>query len=706
MQGVFLTMTTFASGPHDRELSKQATGHHSPNTHERSDDNDGTPLAKPTQRDVVEEREVGGERKRRGPVGIGAPLTAAFVGGLLVIENLASADLAEEPDIATLSDDTLMLGGESGENADAAPGEGRTATTTGAGEGDAANAADPEAAPTEDGAIASGEGTSPASTPAAPVLAAADAGTALPEEEGGGGSDPALNFFDIDLDSGDVGSGVDSFIEDDVLVRNRQDGTRGDDELVGTDGDDAISGGLGDDTIFGGAGNDLLNGNDGDDRLFGGSGEDNLKGGSGNDILDGGDDYDNLLGGSGDDILIINGQHDVALDYDSPANSGSDTLVVEQGYADDLALSGIDRATFFFSSENTGDQLPSGVASHAQQVAVGIEHISLEGTADIDIVADSGSNRLAGNDGDNLIIAGEGDDEVIGGAGRDDLRGDDGDDELLGGAGDDVIAGGLGEDRLFGEGGDDVFVVGLNDNAIDTIFDHSGANSIRVEGVTDQQVGASLLDSDLYITADDTPIARVSDYVGNEDTLTGVDFGQGLQTVGSLLTDHEDLGSAIADVEAEALVAASDDILAAHLNLTEPTIAGTSGGNERLDGTEGADWLSGSDGKDVLFGHDGDDILAGGDGVDRLAGGAGDDAYLFVKGENGIDKITDNEGQNYAKLEGFDRAKVEGALLGDDLAVLADGEVLFTVQDFTGNEGSFHGVHVNNKIIETEDLLA
>ena len=159
---------------------------------------------------------------------------------------------------------------------------------------------------------------------------------------------------------------------------------------------------------------------------------DSLKGGAGDDILDGGTDYDNLLGGAGDDILIINGRHDVALDYDSSANSGSDTLVVQQGYADDIASSGIDRSTFFFSSENSGDALPGGVAAYAQQVAVGIEHISLEGTANHDMVADSGSNRLTGND------------EVVGGGGQDDLRGGAGDDELFGGAGDDIITGGFG----------------------------------------------------------------------------------------------------------------------------------------------------------------------------------------------------------------------------------------------------------------------
>ena len=118
------------------------------------------------------------------------------------------------------------------------------------------------------------------------------------------------------------------------------------------------------------------------------------------------------------------------------------------------------------------------------------------------------------------------------------------------------------------------------------------------------------------------------------------------------------------------------------------------------------DWLSGFDGKDVLFGQDGDDILAGGDGYDDLRGGAGNDRYLFEKREQGFDKIKDTEGRNMAELRGFDGADIEGAILGEDLAVLADGDILFTVQDFTANQEHFQGVRVGNRFIATEDLLA
>ena len=644
------------------------------------------------------------QRRRSNNLGIGAPLTAAFIGGFLVIENLAGADQPGESGVITLADDVLMPEGEGGEGSAGGGGAGDGSGQSASGSNAVGNAQDPEAAPSEDVAIQGG----PAGGAAAVSIptAVAGEGAAMPDGGSGGMGDTNVNFVDVNIDTGEGDGEIQPIIEEDILQRKTQVGSRGDDVLIGTDGDDSISGGSGDDIIFGNGGRDLLNGNEGNDQLFGGAGEDDLKGGAGNDILDGGADYDDLLGGSGDDVLIINGRHDVALDYDGPVNSGEDRLVVQQGYADDLAASGIDSATFFFSSENVGDRLPGGVASHAQQVAVGIEHLSLKGTADHDIVADSFGNRLDGNDGDNVIHAGAGDDRIVGGAGRDVLLGDEGDDEIRGGDGDDVIEGGLGEDRLFGEAGDDTYVIGLNDSAIDTVFDHEGANQLKLEGVSDQTVGASLLGDDLFVTVDDTPVAKVSEYVGHEDAIEGIDFGQGLRTVDSLMTEHQDLVGAVEEAETNAAEAAADDLLAAHLHLTGPTIAGDPRSNQRLDGTEGDDWLSGFDGKDVLFGNEGNDILEGGDGADRLDGGAGDDRYLFNKGESGIDSITDSEGRNIAELKGFDRAKIEGAMLGDDLAVLADGKVLFTVDDFAAQDGSFQGVQAGNRFVATEDLLA
>ncbi len=641
------------------------------------------------KRSPLPDRQNVERRRQSNTLGIGAPLTAAFIGGFLVIENLEGADQPDGSDAGALATDLSLLEGGEGELTGMASGAEDGVDGGGEGTSNAARADDPESAPSEDAGLRVDASQSAAQS-AMPAVAAASVLTAA--QSGGAGTiDANVNILDVNISDANADVAIDPFVEDEVLRRDQQNGTREDDVLIGSDGDDAISGGSGDDIIFGGAGRDLLNGNEGDDQLFGEAGADDLKGGAGDDILDGGEDYDNLLGGIGNDTLIVNNLHDVALDYGHAVNSGNDTLVVRQGYADELSeVTGIDDATFLFSEHlDLQTTLPSGFAGKTQQVAKGIENVNLEGTADLDIFADSGDNRLSGNLGDNRIF------------------GDLGNDQLLGEAGDGyLLEGGLGEDMLYGDAGDDLFLIGLSDSAVDTVFDHEGANRVKIEGVTDQKVEASILDDDLYLTVDETPVAKVESYVGHEDAIEGIDFGQGLRSVDSLLTQDQGIGTAVDEAQARADELAANDPLFSHDHLTEPTIVGDPRVDQRLVGTEEDDWLSGLDGKDVLFGQDGDDILAGGDDYDDLRGGAGNDRYLFEEREKGFDEIKDNEGQNLAEIRGFDGADIEGAMLGDDLAVLADGDILFTVKDFAANQDHFQGVQAGNRFIPTEDLLA
>jgi hypothetical protein len=62
--------------------------------------------------------------------------------------------------------------------------------------------------------------------------------------------------------------------------------------------------------------------------------------------------------------------------------------------------------------------------------------------------------------------------------------------------------------------------------------------------------------------------------------------------------------------------------------------AGTTDGNDTLDGGEGNDTLYGAGGRDKLTGGAGNDRLFGGDGNDRLTGGAGNDRLTGGKGTN------------------------------------------------------------------------
>jgi Ca2+-binding RTX toxin-like protein len=506
-------------------------------------------------------------------------------------------------------------------------------------------------------------------------------------------------------------------------------GTDGDDVIHGTPFDDQLFGGPGNDRLLGGTGNDGLFGGTGDDRLLGGSGNDRLSGeagrdlldgGSGNDILDGGADPDRLIGGAGDDILVVDNIHDVAFGGGSGvAAAGSNTSVVQAAFATDLLEQmGVARATFLFS-ENFGQSLPGGLAQHTQQVAGDIQNITLEGTANHDVVGDSRANMIVGNAGDNQLYGGGGDDslhgsggndQLHGGAGDDHLHGDSGNDQLFGEAGDDILHGGAGDDTfygaagddlLYGEAGNDNFVIGLNDSGVDTVFDFEGQNWLTIEGGAGHRVQAALAGDQLNIVVDDNVVAVVDGYRGHEGAWAGVDSGGGVVPFSQLIVANTANGLASSSLATPAS-AAPTDLLADYL--AKPSLIGTAGG-DHLVGTSGADWLVGGAGDDHLSGSGGRDILEGGSGNDRLEGGAGDDRYLFRSGDGGPGTIIhDTDGANTAVLDGFSGASVQGVKSGQNLVVVVNNSPIFTFEDFVGHEQAFAGVQVGDHFIPTEEF--
>ncbi len=665
-------------------------------------------------------------QRKRSNLAIGAPLTAAFIGGALVFEGLAQAQELEQDEedagVASTETSTSLSAGAS-ENGSAAQVQQVKAEPFQQAEDDVSAAEGPAAPASESGEAPAVQASGQAATPSIEASGASegiDTGDSASGEGGG-----AINFFSINVEGGSTeDTAVDPYVDQTVLGRNVIVGTSGDDVIEGTAGDDKILGLAGDDVIHGNAGNDLLYGNEGDDKINGGTGIDQLFGGSGDDYLEGGDDdeLDLLNGGLGDDILVVNGQHDLALEHE--IDGGDDLQIVRDGYAQEKGTVAEGTTFVFADNIDAGNPLPEGAALDTQSMDPGIENLAFEGIVDYDAFADDFNNRLTGNDGNNLLYAGggddivaggAGDDRLIGGEGRDDLSGGAGndildggedDDVLHGGAGDDILIGGLGEDELYGEAGNDSYHLGLNDIAIDSVFDHEGANRLVLEGVDGETIEASILGNDLYVTADQTPIAKFSDYVGNETSLAGIEFGQGLKTVESLLVDNSGLNAAIAEVAAKQAEAIANDPRFAHDDLTDPTVIGSNEG-EALIGTSGDDWLSALDGGDHLHGNDGDDILEGGDDRDHLKGGAGDDRYLFKASDKGSsDLIYDTEGQNLAELQGFGRSTPEAALIGNDLRISVNDDLLFTVKNYVGHEDAFVGIQAGQRFFETDDLLA
>jgi Ca2+-binding RTX toxin-like protein len=501
------------------------------------------------------------------------------------------------------------------------------------------------------------------------------------------------------------------------------DGGAGDDQLLGGPGNDALLGGTGQDQLLGGSGDDRLLGGSDDDRLLGEEGRDWLDGGAGDDVLDGGPDPDRLIGGAGDDMLTVGNIHDVAFgDGSGVAVAGTDTLVVQAAFATHLLEQmGEQRATFAFS-ENFGQSLPSGVAGYHQQVAGDIQNITLQGTADHDVVGDSRANVLRGNDGDNKLYGGAGDDVLHGGGGNDVLQGGAGDDvlhgdsgneqllggsgndSLYGGAGDDLLNGGAGDDLLYGGAGNDNFVIGLNDSGVDTVFDYEGSNRLTIQGGAGHLVQTALAGDQLYVVVDDAVVAIMDGYRGNEDAFVGIDTGAGLRTIDQLMASGAEQGPALdGPATAAASIVQTDDLLGDYLS--QPSLHGTAGDDD-LVGTSGADWLVGGAGKDHLIGGAANDILEGGPGNNLLEGGGGDDRYLFKAGDGGLSTIIrDSEGANVAELDGFASAKLQGALLGKNLVVVANHAPVFTFEDFVGNEQAFAGVQIGDQFVATEDLL-
>lgn len=178
---------------------------------------------------------------------------------------------------------------------------------------------------------------------------------------------------------------------------NSMTGNGGNNVLAGLDGNDTLNGGTGNDTLIGGNGNDTLNGDDGNDALLGGVGNDLLNGGTGADSMD---------GGLGNDTYVVDNLGDQAND----------------GVKDDLPDDG-------------GIDLVLASVTHT--LGVGIERLTLIGSAVINGTGNALNNVLTGNSANNVLSGLDGNDTLVGEAGNDTFNGGSGKDQLNGGAGND-----------------------------------------------------------------------------------------------------------------------------------------------------------------------------------------------------------------------------------------------------------------------------
>ncbi|ABV36951.1 putative outer membrane adhesin like protein [Shewanella sediminis HAW-EB3] len=109
-----------------------------------------------------------------------------------------------------------------------------------------------------------------------------------------------------------------------------------------------------------------------------------------------------------------------------------------------------------------------------------------------------------------------------------------------------------------------------------------------------------------------------------------------------------------------------------------------------LDGGAGDDVLVGGSDSDILLGGDGNDMMIGGLGDDILSGGSGADTFIWAKGEEGTDHITDfdlNEdkldlsdllqGENNGNLDEYLNFSVDSASHSTTIDIDGDGDGTF-----------------------------
>ncbi|MEM7545522.1 MAG: Ig-like domain-containing protein [Pseudomonadota bacterium] len=270
------------------------------------------------------------------------------------------------------------------------------------------------------------------------------------------------------------------------------------------------------------------------------------------------------------------------------------------GAFDDLNAGDAATDMFLFTASDEQGNLVDGVAE-----------FTVSGITDappMEVVGGSGTDRIAGGDGDDLLDAGGGNDFVSGGAGNDIILAGDGDDYGRGGRDNDTVSGGAGNDALFGDQGEDVLRGGAGN---DRMFGLADNDILRGGGGNDTVAGSGGNDAVFGGNGDD----KVRGGRG-EDILSG-------GTGNDRLAGGRDNDALVGD-----------------------------DGDDRLRGGMGADDLSGGIGNDVLIGGGGNDVLLGNAGNDVLTGGRGADLFAFLSGD-GNDRITDfNQGEDLMVVDG------------------------------------------------------
>jgi Ca2+-binding RTX toxin-like protein len=468
----------------------------------------------------------------------------------------------------------------------------------------------------------------------------------------------------------------------------------GDDRLAGEGADDDLFGQGGADAIFGGDGEDDVQGNHGNDCLMGGQGQDNLVGGGsatdglvvlgiGNGLVDG----DDVIHGDGAEPTLPG---DITSCTPGVSHAGASVRTAPDTVSDVIAG---DNARVSRTQHPISGAWVQHSYDGAYQRSVTLFDVAKPGLPAPDV---AGSDRLYGDDG-NDVVNGQGENDTAhGGAGDDVVEGNDGADRVSGGAGSDDIIGG-------GSAGDGVLdnsrtAAGLRDEG-DTLYGDdidssegktSDAHDVMVgdNGVIERRLSAGAWvvldpgsasfadrvqrnvtmadiapgdtsgndvmlggggDDDLYGQLDDTSVRALSPAVvcdGDARTVTSVrgDLLCGGSGNDGLVGDLGVIDSKTAEqAGGQQAVASSTPFIRETIRpsgtvvrlvtLQQPTV----GGRDILLGGAGTDAVHAGAEDDLVNAGPGDDAVFGGRGADALWGGTGHDRLYGGHGRDSID---------------------------------------------------------------------
>jgi Ca2+-binding RTX toxin-like protein len=476
-----------------------------------------------------------------------------------------------------------------------------------------------------------------------------------------------------------------------------QEGTGGDDVLIGSFAPDEIHGNAGADLLIGDAHHDQLYGGTGDDILVGGRGGDSLSGDDGSDVYlfnagdanAGSEDYifdwpagqnpadvDTLSFGDG--ILPANiGAYIYYEDYGAgefysglalQAGNGGDQIWIDWLYVYDDG-SGLvtedyrlERMQFLGANEARVFDLAGLVAARWDDLKAAYDanpgnpsHIPLftpETLATYDITS---STSLAGGQyALNYALNGDVFDPVIVGTSGNDpaLNGTSGPDKIYGFGGNDVLDGGAGDDEMYGGEGDDTYIISPGDG-YDVISDTGGNDRIQFgAGLNPSDVLATKIFDSLHLKINTPGTALQSGEVFITDWFLGNQIESFVFDGGLTLSSTEILAQpqwSYFDPEYGWYVSGGRT-LSGYIYMTQ-------GGGDDGDiyGSEGADILRGNvpaihglGGNDTLLGENWNDVLYGGPGDDKLVGSYGDDVLDGGTGSDLLDAGPGNDTLHYS----------------------------------------------------------